>query len=176
MAIRMTGAPAAPPIDNLAAWSLPVVTTAAAAVFTVQPIPIPGYAALTPALILMAVFHWTLYRPDLLPPLAIFLTGAAFDLVSGGPPGLTALVLLATRAVVLRYRRWIMDRSFPFVWGGFALLSSAAMLWRWMLHVLLDGGAVELRDSIFRTVLTIAFFPIASYLLGRTQWALMGGR
>ena len=35
------------------------------------PLHIPGYAALTPAFTLMAVYHWTIYRPDLLPALAL---------------------------------------------------------------------------------------------------------
>jgi hypothetical protein len=32
----------------------------------------------------------------------------------------------------------------------------------------------DLRATVFRTVLTIAIFPVASFALGRTQRALMG--
>jgi hypothetical protein len=76
--------------------------------------------------------------------------------------------------VVLRYRRWFPDRSFPFVWGGFALLAAAAMLGLWLLDSLLEARLAEFRGGIFRAVLTISLFPIASFLLGRTQRALMG--
>jgi rod shape-determining protein MreD len=169
--------PAAPAIlqaDNAVARLLPAATTVAAAVFSVQPVHIPGYASLTPAFMLMTVYHWTIYRPDLLPPLAVFLIGVAFDLLSGGPPGVTVLLLLLARAGVLRYRRAFMNRTFPFVWGGFTLLTGAAMLGLWALHSLLALRLVEFRGSIFRAVLTISLFPIASFLLGRTQRALMG--
>ena len=89
---------------------------------------------------------------------------------------MTTVVLLLARAVVVRYRRWFPDRAFPFVWGGFTLLTAAAMLVLWLLHSLLEAKAVEFRSSVFRAVLTISLFPFASFLLGRTQRALMGAR
>jgi rod shape-determining protein MreD len=175
MAFKIARAPVVPPqIDSVFFRLLPVATTAAAAMLSIQPVHIPAYAALTPALMLMVVYHWAIYRPDLLPPSAVFLIGVAHDLLAGGLPGVTALLLLLARAVVVRYRRWFPDRSFPFVWGGFTLLTAAAMLGLWILHSLLEVEAVELRSSIFRAILTISLFPIASFLLGRTQRALMG--
>ncbi len=174
MALKPAITPAIPRVDNAPARLLPIATTAAAVIFSIQPVDIPGYAALTPAFVLMAVYHWTIYRPDLLPTLAVFLIGVTFDLLSAGPTGVTVLLLLLARAIVLRYRHWFMDRSFPFVWGGFTLLTGATMLGLWALHSLLELRVVDIRGSIFQAVLTISLFPIASFLLGRTQRALMG--
>jgi rod shape-determining protein MreD len=44
-------------------------------IVSVLPVKIPGYAALTPAITLMAAYHWTIYRPDLLPRIALFAVG-----------------------------------------------------------------------------------------------------
>ncbi len=173
MTFQFADAPVAP-VDSASLRLLPIATTAAAAMLSIQPVDLPGYTALAPAFMLMVVYHWAIYRPDLLPPFAVFLIGIARDLLSGGLPGVTVLVLLLARAVVLRYRQWFRDRSFPFVWGGFTLLATAAMLGLWMLHSLLEMEAVEFRTTIFRGILTIALFPVASFLLGRTQRALMG--
>ncbi len=174
MTFKTSDIPVVPLVDNIVARLVPVATTAAAAVLSIQPVHVPGYAALAPAFMLMAVYHWAICRPDLIPPLAVFLIGIAHDLLAGGPPGVAALLLLVARAVVLRYRRWFPDRSFPFVWGGFALLAAAAMLGLWLLDSLLEARLAEFRGGIFRAVLTISLFPIASFLLGRTQRALMG--
>ncbi len=146
-----------------------------AALITILPLRIPGYAALTPAFTLMAVYHWTIYRPDLLPPVGLFGVGLAQDLLAGAPVGIGALVLLIARAAVLRYRRHFINRTFPFVWTGFTLLGAAAMLGLWALHCALDLSFFDPRTTVFRTVLTIAIFPVASFALGRTQRALMGG-
>ena len=87
---------------------------------------------------------------------------------------MTALVLLLARAVVLRQRRHFVNRPFPFVWAGFTVLSGGAMLFLWALYCLLGGVVADFRGTVFRAVLTISMFPIASFLLGRAQRTLMG--
>ncbi len=174
MTFKIVETPALAQVDSALARLLPVATTAAAAALSIQPMRFPGSAALAPAFLLMTVFHWAIYRPDLLSPPSIFVIGVAYDLITGGPPGVTALLLLLVRAAVLRYRRWFSDRTFPFVWGGFTLLTAVAMLGLWLTHILLGAQIADLRAVVFRTVLTIALFPVASFLLGRAQRALMG--
>ena len=153
---------------------LPIATTVLAALLSIEPLHLDGYAGLTPAFTLMATYHWTIYRPDLLPPPLLFLIGTIEDLLSGGLPGVTAVTLLLARAIIVPNRRYFVDRPFPFMWTGFTLLTAAAMLLSWALHSLLAAELLDLRGPVLRAVLTIAAFPIASFLLGRTQRALIG--
>jgi rod shape-determining protein MreD len=176
MALKAAGAPDPQRVDHPVARLLPITTTLLATIISIQPAHIRGYAALTPAFTLMAVYHWTIYRPDLLPPSALFLVGITQDLLAGAAPGVTPLVLLLVRAAVLPYRRHFVNRLFPFVWTGFTVLTVGAMLFLWTLHCLLDGMVVDFRSTVFRAVLTISTFPIASFLLGRTQRTLLGAR
>jgi len=173
MALRSVVVPVPHLLDTPVARLLPVATILLATIISIQPAIIPGYTVLAPAFVLMAVYHWTIYRPDLLPPLALFLVGIVQDLLAGDPPGVTAFVLLLARGVVLRQRRHFVNRPFPFVWAGFTMLSGGVMLFLWALHCLLDGVLVDFRGTVFRAVLTISVFPIASFLLGRTQQTLM---
>lgn len=173
MALKVYGTAALPRVNNGAARLLPILSTLIAAIATILPVHVPGYAAMTPAFTLMAVYHWTIYRPDLLPPLALFSVGLTEDLLTGAPVGVGALVLLLARAVVLQYRRYFINRAFPFVWSGFTLLAGTAMLGLWALHSAIDLSLLDLRNTVFRTVLTIAVFPVASFLLGRAQRRVM---
>lgn len=168
--------PALPRAEGTAARALPVATTVAATVITLLPLPIPGYGGLAPALTLMAVYHWTIYRPDLLPAPALFAIGLLRDLLVGAVPGISALMLLVTYAVVLRHRRHFTNRPFPFLWAGFLALSVAAALALWGIQCLLTGLMIAPRNAIFRATLTVSLFPVASFLLGRAQRALMGAR
>jgi rod shape-determining protein MreD len=152
---------------------IPVATTVLAMLLSIQPINIPGYAAVTPAFTLMAAYHWTIYRPDVLPAFSLFIIGTAQDLISGGVPGVTALLLLLAYAIVFNNRQHFVNRPFPFVWAGFTLLTCGAMLLLWVLHSLLAMELPDFRSTVFRAVLTISVFPVASFLLGRTQRALM---
>jgi rod shape-determining protein MreD len=152
---------------------LPVTTAVLAVLVSIEPLDFRGYAGVAPAFTLMAAYHWTIYRPDLLPPWLLFAIGTFQDLLSGGLPGETALVLLLCRAILLPHRHHFVDRAFPSLWAGFALLTAAAMLFLWALHSLLALELLDLRLPFFNAVLTISVFPIASFLLGRTQRALM---
>ncbi len=174
MALKVSSIPSLPRVNGGLARMLPIATTVLAAIIAILPVPVPGYAALTPAFTLMVVYHWTIYRPDLLSPIGVFAVGLAQDLLTGAPAGVYALVLLLSRAAVLRYRRYFINGTFPFVWTGFALLAAPAMLAEWALHCLLHPTVFDLRSTVFHTVLTIAIFPVASFALGRTQRRLIG--
>jgi rod shape-determining protein MreD len=162
-----------PEQDNPAAGLLPIITTLLAVVISIQPVAIPDYAALTPAFTLMTVYHWTIYRPNLLPSTGLFMLGLLQDLLAGATPGMTSLILLLARASLLPQRRHFIGRPFPFVWAGFSLLTCGAMLLSWTLHCLVDWAAIDFRGTVFRAVLTISLFPVASFILGRAQRTLM---
>ena len=153
---------------------LPIATTVLAALLSIEPLHLDGYAALTPAFTLMATYHWTICRPDCLPAPSLFLIGMIQDLLSGGLPGETAVTLLLARAIVLPQQHYLVGRPFPFIWAGFTLLTGGSMLFSWALHSLLAAELLDLRGPVLRTVLTISAFPIASFLLGRSQRALIG--
>src|SRR5438067_11739485 len=87
----------------------PTVTILALALLSVLPLRFPDYAAVAPLLALAGLYYWTIYRPDLLPPVAIFLCGLVLALLSGAPLGVAALVFLLTRAVSTPHRRFFLD-------------------------------------------------------------------
>jgi rod shape-determining protein MreD len=153
---------------------VPTVFTLLLALLSVVPIRIPGYAAVAPIFVLMGVFHWTVYRPELLPPTIIFATGVFLDFLTGAHyPGTSPLVLLIGRAIVLRNRRFFEGQPFPFVWMGFALVAAGTHAALWALGSLLDGTVLDARLAAFRWVLTVAAFPAASYLMVRAQRLLL---
>jgi rod shape-determining protein MreD len=156
-----------------AARSVPTLTILVLVVATVMPLRIPDYAAVAPLLALAGVFHWTIYRPDLMSSLAVFACGLIFDLLSGAPLGVTALLLLIARGVILPQRRFFINRLFPFVWGGFTLLAAAAIAFLWLLGSVLEGAILDMREAALQWVLTVACFPGVSYPLMRIQRSLV---
>ncbi len=158
-------------------WSVvrfvPTLTTLVLALVSVLPLRFPDYAAVAPLIALGGLYYWTIYRPDLLPPAAVFLCGVVLDLLSGAPLGVSALVFLLTRAVVLPQRRFFVDRLFPFVWGGFTLLAGAAIAFLWLLGSFFEGAMLDMRAATLQWVLTVAAFPAVAYLLMRVQRAVL---
>jgi rod shape-determining protein MreD len=161
-------------VHGLGPILVPSLLTAALAILTVVPIGIPDYAAVTPNFVLMSVYHWSIYRPEHLPYLAVFLIGLLVDLLTTAPGsavGLTPLLLLITRSTVLGRRKFFVGRSFPLVWWGFALVVAMFDLLVWLIDSALAGSVLEPRSLAFQAVLTIAFFPLLTLLFARTQRA-----
>lgn len=158
-------------------WSVvrlvPTLTILVLALLSVLPLRFPDYAAVAPLLALAGIFYWTIYRPDLLPPAAVFLCGVTLDLLSGAPLGVAALVFLFARVLVLPQRRFFVDRLFPFVWGGFTLVAAVAIAFLWLLGSFFEGMMLDMRAAMLQWVLTVASFPAVAYLLMRVQRAFV---
>ena len=63
--------------------------------------------------------------------------------------------LLLARTAVLSHRRFFVNRTFPFVWSGFAVLTVAAMLALWATQCLLDASLLDIRKTVIRGLLMI---------------------
>jgi rod shape-determining protein MreD len=164
---------ALPRRDPFPASTLPFCSMLLLVLISFMPLRIPSYASVTPAFALMGVFHWTVYRPALLPPLVLFALGVTVDLVAAGPLGLTAIVFLVARWVVLRQRQFFVGRQFAFVWFGFTLTAAGAVALVWMVGSLYSGVFLDLRPILLQWVLTVAFYPAVSWCLQRLQRLLL---
>ena len=121
---------------------------------------LPALVEVTPAFAAMAVFYWTIYRPDRLPYAATFGIGVLQDLLSGTPLGMTALVLLIVQGVVASQRTFFRGKPFLVVWWGFAMVMPAVGLMGWIIGSLCFGTLVPLLPIVMQVVLTTLLFPV----------------
>jgi len=152
---------------------MPTLTTALCVIASVIPAHLPAFTAVTPAFALMAIYHWTLYRPDLLPFVAVFAAGLLLDMLTAAPLGISSLVLLLAYALALSQREHLLMRRFTVVWVGFLVLSAAAAALQWVVASLFYGMLLDVRAFLFQGVLTVATYPVVSYLLVRVQRSLL---
>jgi rod shape-determining protein MreD len=165
---------AAPREATFPSRHLPFVTTLLFALISVVPLHLPGFAAVTPSFALMAVCHWSIYRPDLLSIGAAFVVGVVLDLLNGTPyVGVSALVLLIVRGIVIRERRHFVSRPFAALWLGFVAVAAGVFAFEWGFVSLLSGMVLDTRPFVFQAVLTVACFPVGSRLLARVQRAFL---
>ena len=120
----------------------------------------PGWARIAPLLSLMAIYHWTVYRLDLMPGYAVFFIGFLQDALSGTPMGLMTLVYLSVYSVIVSQQRYLIGKSFSIVWLGFALISAGAMGLAWTLYSFLAGALVEPRALCYQYLLGTALYPV----------------
>lgn len=140
---------------------------------SVLPIEAPRLGEITPMLTVMAVFYWSIYRPELMPSWLAFVIGLLQDLISGGPVGLTALILVLVATYVGSQRRVFLSRSFMVGWGGFALIALAVAAASWAIASLYLGAVLRPAPMLLQALATTLLYPALVWALGRAQIAMM---
>ncbi len=133
--------------------------------FSLAPFNFPGSALMMPPLALMAVFHWGIYRPDLLPGPLVFVLGLLQDVLSGGPLGMWAAVFLVVHAVMAAQRRFFLGKKFVVEWLGFALVVPVVFLATWLMGSAYVGAFADPGLILIQALLTVAFYPVMSWLM-----------
>ncbi len=163
------------------AWSAfgkvtPVLMVFVFALLSVAPLRMPDGLTVMPFLSLMAVYYWTIYRPDLMPPALIFLIGAVQDIVSGAYLGLTPLLLLGAYSFALSQRRLFLGKPFALAWGGFFLVVLATTVVTWIIVSLIARTPVPLLQPALQFATTLLLFPLVVWLFIRTHRRLLPGQ
>lgn len=145
---------------------VPVTATFALVLIAVVPLGIPYFAPVTPLFTVMAVYYWTIYRPDLLPSYAVFAAGLMQDVLSGEPVGLMALVLLLVHGVCLSQRRVLAGKSFLVGWFGFSLVAAGAAFVSWLLVSIYYTQLVDPLPGAVQLGASVALYPVLAHLFG----------
>ena len=74
-------------LDLVARSLSPMAITLLLVMVSVLPMHIPFFGTVSPVLSLMAVYYWSIFRPDLMPSFAVFGAGLFQDILSGTPLG-----------------------------------------------------------------------------------------
>jgi len=160
-------------LDQWARRMTPFALTLLLVILNMLPVYVPGFARVVPVLALIAVYHWTIYRPDLMPAHAVFFIGAAQDMLSGAPLGINALVFLTVYGVVLWQRRFFVGKPFLIAWLGFAIVAAGATLQSWALVSAFYLTLVAPRPLAYQYLLTLGFFPLLAWIFLRWQQAFL---
>ena len=153
---------------------VPVTTTFACVLIGQLPLPLPLLNDVAPAFALISLYYWVVFRPDLMPHIAVFGLGIVQDAVAGAPLGMYALVYLLVQALVLNQRRFIAGKPFWVFWSAFALVAPIAAFSTWFLASVARGALLAPGTAFVGLVMTIILFPAIAWLLVHAQRRLIG--
>ena len=150
--------------------ALVLVVLAGLFLLNLVPLNLGHFDSLRPPFLLMAVFYWTIFRPALLVTPIVFILGLLMDIVSGWPPGVSALLLVCVQWVTLAQRKFFMGQSFMTVWWGYFLISIIVGLLQWAVFSLFALDWLPVMPVVAGVVLGGLLFPFAAlplYLVHR---------
>ncbi|MBL4692948.1 MAG: rod shape-determining protein MreD [Magnetovibrio sp.] len=156
-------------VDFIARSLTPFLLTLVLVVLGQVPLHIPGFAEVAPILPLMAVYHWAIYRPDLLPAVGVFFAGLIQDALSGMPFGVNAAVFVAVHMIVVSQQIFFQGKSFLIIWLGFCMVAAGAVAMIWILNALFFAAMASVEAAFFQYMVTVGFFPVLALILVRWQ-------
>jgi len=161
-------------LDLLARNLTPFLLTLLFVFVSVIPLQIPGLSHIIPLLPLMAIYHWAVYRVELLPAYSVFIIGILQDIFTGAPIGVNALVFLLVYGVVLTQHRFLFGKSFAVIWVGFGLISGTASALTWILVSAWNVAIIDPSAIYIQFLLTFGMFPGVAWGLLRWQRTFLG--
>lgn len=150
--------------------SFPTLSTLLCVLLSLVPFGLSSTILAPPAFGLIAIFLWTLTRPDLLPAGAVFLLGLLQDLLWGGPFGLWGFVFLLGYGLTLSQRTFLIGREFGFTWVGFGLVITICSLVAWAVTMLYHSQFLAPYPAIVQIVLSAALYPLFARM---TPWFMV---
>ena len=160
--------------NHVARRLLPFGITLVLMLFALTPTYVSGLSHITPMYAFMAVYFWSIYRPDLLGYGTVFAIGLTEDLLAGTPLGSSALILLICQRVVFGQQKFFNGRPFALVWAAFTLLAAGASLLRWICVGLAGAsGFTPLSSLVASYFMTVALYPVVAWFLAKAQMKLL---
>ncbi len=120
-----------------------------------------------PTLILIILYHWTLYRSDLMPIEQLVLISLIQDGIYAYPLGFSALRLLIAYTLLMTQRRILSHQRFLWVWGGFgAFVLVDALIYAALLSCVKHEwvGIFPLLPGL---AMTIGLYPLTIWVMNR---------
>lgn len=160
-------------LDILARQITPFLLTLAVMIVAMVPLQLPNFSQVMPWLALVAVYYWSVHRPDLMPAVAVFAVGVFHDLAAGTFLGVGAAVLLLVHAAVVSQRRFFMSRSFLVIWFGFVVIALGAVVLAWLLNAALLEALIDPRPAMFQLLTTVAAYPLLGWVFAQVQRSVL---
>lgn len=160
-------------LDGWARASAPLVLTLAVVIAKLVPLRLPAFSVIAPDFVLMAVFYWTVHRPDLLRAWSAFVVGLLDDILTGTPLGVSSLILLLVHWTIITQHRMFRSLSFALLWLSFAIVAAGAKALIVALALTVGHGLIDPTVVIAQYAFTVAFYPLIALLMGRAQRAFL---
>lgn len=127
---------------------------------------LPYFNVLKPQIVLVAIFYWTLYRPTLMPPWAVFIAGLLLDAMNPVMPmGTHALSYLLIIGLLRPRRRMLMGQPFMMIWVAFIAAIIIDMTIKIFVLSAMTNTALNVPTILLNALVTTLAFPLVLMVL-----------
>ena len=117
-----------------------------------------------PAVGVVCVFYWVLYRPDLFNMGTVFVLGFISDILSSAPMGADIISYLAVYVTISNLNSLFNNKPFTFIWFGFSFVFICVEILKWLIASVYYAHFLPLSNLFFTLLFTIACYPVFSFI------------
>jgi rod shape-determining protein MreD len=122
-----------------------------------------------PMFLLIGVYYWSLFRPRFLSIFGLFVIGLFYDIMSGLPFGLTALILIGVNILIRSQRKILLHQPFWILWLVYITIATSIGGLSWGAHSLIRLHLIPAMPYVMEVLLSIAALPLLVPLLKLTN-------
>ena len=148
-------------MDYSARLMLPGIATLILFTLILLPVGMAGMADFPPHITLISIYYWTIFYPAAMPYWFVFLLGIVVDSMHGDPLGVSSLVYLVFRFLVLVQQRLLSRETFVALWFSFGFALAIILLIYWLVLTIYHGVALPLLPAVMQWAFTFGVYPLA---------------
>ena len=125
-----------------------------------------------PPLVLVCLFYFAVYAPEMLTVTEAFILGLLTDFLSFSPLGLETFSMTLMYILSYYQRRFLYTHSFSFLWGVFVLQSAGVLFVKWGLACLILRAWVPFVYDLMQWMLLCAFYPFVAGICSKIYFSI----
>ncbi len=118
-----------------------------------------------PLFSIMLLYYLAVFQASLVPSWLVFLLGLIQDVVLGIPTGMSSLLLLLFRLLIVWQRRFVAGQHFVVLWIGFALASAVFFFVLWAALSLYHYDARPALGFVLQWLAAATLYPLVHSLM-----------
>lgn len=146
--------------EYYARMALPGLGTLMFFLLSLAPIGLAGMGDFPPDIILISIYYWTIFRPSAIPFWAVFLFGLLRDALFGIALGMSSLIFIFFRLLVLSQQRYLVKETFWAMWVGFGLVIVPVLFAQWALASAYQKSLISGEASLMQWCFTFGLYPL----------------
>ena len=112
--------------------------------------------------LMITVYFWAVYRPNVLPPLLVFILGLMADVITGMPIGVGAIILVLLNWAISSQRAFITAQSFAMTWLVFGIVYVGIVVMQWLIFGLIQFQWSPINHITPQFIAGIIAFPFVA--------------
>lgn len=145
---------------------LPMLSCLFLLFFAVFPLPLPYLTSTPLQVVFIGIFYWSIFAPHRLFYTFLFLLGLIQDSLFITPLGLSSLFFIVLFFFVRHHRQSFLTKPFIFHWFVFAIVMLCNVIFMWLFLSALKGVFFHPFPMVFQLIMTVAFYPIFTWVMG----------